>query len=179
MWLCRCVGRVYGTTCWTKIQKARQRSRQVGAERWTSLEHEHLVKLTFFPVRVLAADVWEVLCRRRLVNCQRRRCLAGARSGFRQGCERHRIECQRGGNSGRGGRGRDSTVVTRPKLVLCVCCSRHFGCFSGLRSGVAHASDHGGGDCASDFSCSSVRVCPLEGIGSCVLANAGTPHRRH
>ena len=52
MWLCRCVDRVYGTTCWAKKQQARQRSRQVGAERWASLEHEHFVKLTFFPPAV-------------------------------------------------------------------------------------------------------------------------------
>ena len=44
MWLCRCVDRVSGTMCWAEEQQARQ----VGAERWTSLEHEHLVKLTFF-----------------------------------------------------------------------------------------------------------------------------------
>ena len=75
--------RVYGPTCWAKNQQARPRSRQVGAERWTSLEHKHLVKLTFFPTAVLAADAREVAYRRRLVSCRCRKCLAGARSGFR------------------------------------------------------------------------------------------------
>ena len=32
--------------------------------------------------------------------------------------------------------------------------------------------------CVSDISCSSVTVCPLDGIVSCTLANVGTPYRR-
>ena len=54
VWLCRCVDRVYGTPGWAENQQARQWSRQVSAEHWTSLEHEHLLKLTYFPPAVLA-----------------------------------------------------------------------------------------------------------------------------
>ena len=34
-----CVDRVFGTTCRAKNQQAKQRSRQVDAERWMSLAH--------------------------------------------------------------------------------------------------------------------------------------------
>ena len=51
------------------------------------------------------------------------------------------------GNSGRGRRGRNSTVVARPTLLVTlfgVCFNRRCGHFVGLGSGVAHASDRGG-----------------------------------
>ena len=40
-----------------------------------------------------------------------------------------------------------------------------------LGSGVAHTSYHGGGDCGFGFSCSRVRIWPLDGIVLCVPAN--------
>ena len=182
MWLFRCVDRIYGTTCWAKNQHAIQRSRQVGAERWASLEHEHPVKLTYFLPAVLAAGAREVPCRCRLASCQCGRCLAGARSGFRQGCERHHNECQGRGQQrkrrARGGFHRGNQTQTAGYLVPRVCCGGHCVCSAVSGSGVAHASYHGGGDYMFGFS-SSARVCPLDGFVLCALANVGRPHRRH
>ena len=96
----------------------RRQSRQVGVARWMSLEHEHLVKLTIFPLQ----------CWRRT----RRRCrnavglsLAGA-EGVCLACvrvsgrvtRRTVTDARGGGNSGRGGRGRTSAEVTRPRLLV-------------------------------------------------------------
>ena len=65
-----------------------------------------------------------------------------------------------GGNSGRDGRGRDSTVVNRPRLLVTlfrVFCSRGCVFSAGLGSGGAHASARGGGDCFYVvWGCSSV-----------------------
>lgn len=44
LWLCLYVGWVYVTKCWSESQQVRQRWRQVGAERWTTLEHDRFVK---------------------------------------------------------------------------------------------------------------------------------------
>ena len=86
-------------------------------------------------------------------------------------------------DSGRGGRGRDSAVVTRPRLLVILfrlCCSRRCDYVAGAGFGVAHESDRSGSECFSDCSgCSSVRVRPLGGMGSYVLDNVGTRRRRH
>ena len=62
--------------------------------------------------------------------------------------------------------------MTRSRLLVTLFRERYsHRCYyvAGLGSGVAHASDRGGGDCFLDISgCSSVRVCPLDGIGSCL-----------
>ena len=86
------------------------------------------------------------------------------------------------GNSGRGGRGLGFAVVTRPAPLITlfrVCCSCHCDYLLALAlvlpTRVAAAV-------AISFmfsGCLSTRVCPRDGIGSCVLANVGTPHRRH
>ena len=71
-------------------------------------------------------------------------------------------DARTGGDSGRGGRRRDSTVVIRPRL--CVCGSSRYVYFAGLGSGVLHARYPGGGDSFSGFSGLSVRVCPRDDI---------------
>ena len=101
-----------------------QRSRNVSAERWTSLEHENLVKLLLFPLAVLGADAREVPYCRPFVSCRRGRYKAGARSGFHQGCERHRNGCQRRGQQrktgARAGLRRGGQTQTAGYLVPCV-----------------------------------------------------------
>lgn len=47
-WLCRCADRMHGTTCCAN-QQSRHRSKQVGAERWVTLEHEDRVTSTVSP----------------------------------------------------------------------------------------------------------------------------------
>ena len=48
VWLCHCVDRMYGKTCWVHGQRMRQGLRQAGSERWASLEQEHLMKPKVF-----------------------------------------------------------------------------------------------------------------------------------
>ena len=133
-----------------------------------------------FPPAGLAADAWGVPYRRRLVNCQCRRCLAGARWGFRRDCEKHRTGCHgRGQQRKRRARGelhRDGLTQTAGYRYPRVCRSHHFVWRPDLGSGVVPASYHGGGDFACRIFCLIAMTCPLCGDGSFVLANAGTPH---
>ena len=57
--------------------------------------------------------------------------------------------------------------------------SRHILWRPDLGTGVVRASYHGGGDFDCEIFSLSARICPLDGNGSFVLANAGTPHRHH
>ena len=122
----------------------------------------------------------------------------GARSGFRQGCEKHRNGYQeRGQQRKRRARGGFSRGVTRPRLLVAlfrVCVVAVIACAfcRGLGSGVAHASFHGwdkswGQEKAIVFMFFLGRArgfvlstgIASTGIGSCALADVGTPHRRH
>ena len=96
VWLCLCVDRIYGMTCRAETQWARLRSSLVGVGRWTSLQHEHLVKFVSFPPAMLAADARDVPYRRWLVSFKCGRCLAGARSSFRRGYFFHAAFVARG-----------------------------------------------------------------------------------
>ena len=166
----RCVDRIYATTCWEEAQQTRQRSKQVGAERWTSLEHVNLVKIKVFPPAVLAVDAREVPSRRRPVSCRCGRCMAGTCSVSAWVMRDTVPNARGGGNSGLGGRGWDSTVVTRPRLIVTffrVYRSRRCGYFAGLGCNVAHASGRGGG---YRFSC--FLLFEREGLSSTVSDHA-------
>ena len=124
VWLCRCISRVYGTVFWAENQKVRRQSGHVSAERYTRLEHGHLVKLMFSHSTVLAADVREVPYHRRLASCRCETCLSDARSDFRQGYLRHRNGCKKRGQQRkrrvRAGLHRGDQTKTAGCLVLCV-----------------------------------------------------------
>lgn len=81
VWLCCCVDWFCRTMCWEDDQLERQQLRQVGGERWASLEHENIEKslcVVVFPPTVLAVDARKVSYRRQSVSFWCGKCLADA-----------------------------------------------------------------------------------------------------
>ena len=102
---------MYGTTCWAEDQQARQWSRQVGVERWTSLENEHVVKVLFFFCYFVFVPG-----------------IAGGESAGGARLTRVRISPemwevhQRRGQQHKRRAGRSTTMVARPRLFVTVFC---------------------------------------------------------